>query len=79
MQARKEPDPADVIRGTFSLYDMSVYALIDPGSAHSYICIAPPVDKGVQIEGLEENILITNPLGHRVMVKKVYKGCPLMI
>ncbi|XP_021670426.2 uncharacterized protein LOC110657500 [Hevea brasiliensis] len=79
IQPREEPNPADVIRGTFSLYDMSVYTLINPGSTHSYICIAPPVDKGVQIEGLEEDILITNPLGHSVMVKKVYKGCPLMI
>ncbi len=47
MRAREEPDPADVIRGTFSLYDMFVYVLINPGSTHSYMCITPPVSGGV--------------------------------
>ncbi len=76
MRARDEPEPANAIRGTFSLYDLLVSALIDPGSTHSYVCITPPVDRGAQIEELKEDIQVTNPLGHNVMVKKVYKGCP---
>jgi len=79
MRARKESDPVDVIQGTFSLYEIFVYALIEPSSTHSYMCITPLVSRGVQIEELEEDILVTNPLGHSVMMKKVYKGCPLRV
>ncbi len=79
VRARDEPEPADVIRGTFSLYDLLVCALIDLGSTYSYVCITPPVDSGVQVEELEQDIHVTNPLGHNVMVRKVYKGCLLRI
>ncbi|XP_057984590.1 uncharacterized protein LOC131169386 [Hevea brasiliensis] len=79
MRAGKKPDLTDFIKGTFSLYDTVVYLLIDTDSTHSYICIVPPVDRGIQTDGLEEDILVTNPLGHSVMVMKVYKGCPLII
>ncbi len=61
MRAQDEPEPADVIRGTFSLYDLSVYALINPGSTYSYVCITPPIGRGVQEEELEEDIQVTNP------------------
>ena len=39
MQAREDRDAPDVIAGIFSLYDIEMYALIDPGPTHSYICI----------------------------------------
>ncbi len=47
MRARDELEPIDIIRGTFSFYDLLVCALIDSGSTHSFVCITPPVDKGV--------------------------------
>lgn len=40
IRAREEATALDVITGTFSLFDINVYALINPGSAHSYICTA---------------------------------------
>ncbi len=68
-----------MIRGTFFLYDMPMHALVDSGSMHSYICITLPVERGVQIDDTEQDILVTNPLGHSVVVNKVYKGCLLKI
>ena len=37
MRAREDPDIPRVIAGTFTLFDIDLYALIDPGSTHSYI------------------------------------------
>ena len=37
MRAREDPDIPGVIVGTFTLFDIALYALIDPGSTHSYI------------------------------------------
>ncbi len=56
-----------------------MHALVDPGSTHSYICIKLPVEKGIPVEESDQDILVTNPLGHSVVVNKVYKGCPLKI
>ncbi|KAJ9175346.1 hypothetical protein P3X46_013911, partial [Hevea brasiliensis] len=79
IRAQEEQDAPDVIRGTFSLYNTSVNALVDPGSTHSYICIKLPTERGVPVEESDQDILVTNPLGHSVVVNKVYKGCPLRI
>ena len=39
MKAREDRDAPGVIVGIFSLYDIEMHALIDPGSTHSYVCI----------------------------------------
>ena len=39
MRAHEDPDIPRVIAGTFTLFDNDLYALIDPGSTHSYICM----------------------------------------
>ncbi|KAJ9170247.1 hypothetical protein P3X46_018369, partial [Hevea brasiliensis] len=64
MRAQEEQDAPDIIRGTFSLYNTSVHALVDPGSTHSYICINLPVERRIQVEESDQDILVTNPLGH---------------
>ena len=39
MRAREDPDIPGLIIGTFTLFDIDLYALIDPCSTHSYICM----------------------------------------
>ena len=39
MKAREDQDAPEVIAGIFSLYDIEMQALIDPGFTHSYVCI----------------------------------------
>ena len=39
MRAREDLDIPGVIVGTFTLFDIDLYALIDSGSTHSYICM----------------------------------------
>ena len=68
MKAREDPDAHEVIAGIFSLYDMEIYALIDPGSTNSYVCTEHLFDKIPSVEKLEYGIHVTSPLGHSVNV-----------
>ena len=79
MRAREDPDIPGVIAGTFTLFDIALYALIDPGSTHSYICMDQENDKLPVVELLDYDLLVTSPLGHSVRVNRVYKSCPLMV
>ena len=49
MKAREDQDAPEVIAGIFSLYDIEMNALIDPGSTHgsthSYVCMEHVFDK----------------------------------
>ena len=56
-----------------------MHALIDPGSTHSYVCTDIPNLGNLQRSKTEYDILVTNPLGHSVMVNKVYRDCPIKI
>ena len=79
MRAREDSDIPGVIAGTFTLFDIDLYALIDQGSTHSYICMEQMSDKLPSVELLAYNLLVTSPLGHSVRVNRVYKNCPLMV
>ena len=67
-----------MIAGIFSLYDIEMYALIDLGSTHSYICTEPVFDRMPSIEQLPYDMLVTSTLGHSATVNRVYKNCHLM-
>ena len=77
MKSREDPDTPEVIAGIFSLYDMEIHALIDPGS--SYVCTEHLFDKMPSVEQLEHDMHVTSPLGHSVNVNQVYKNCPIVI
>ena len=79
MKAVEDTDAPDVIVGNFQIFDTTVHALIDPGSTHSYICTDIPTAKNLPRSGIEYDILVTNPLGHSVIVNRVYRDCPIRI
>ena len=79
MRAREDPDISGVFAGTFTLFDIDLYALIDLGPTHSYICMEQMNDKLPAVELLDYDLLVTSPLGHSVRVNRVYKNCPLMV
>ena len=78
MKAREDQDPPKVIVGIFSLSDIEMHALIDPGSTHSYICTEHMFDRMSSVDKLPYDMLVTSPLGHNVIVNLVYKNCHLM-
>ena len=80
MRAREDSDIPRVITGTFTLFDIDLYSLIDLGSTHSYICMETKMsDKLPLVELLAYDLLVTSPLGHSVRVNRVYKNCPLLV
>ena len=58
MRAREDPDLLGVIAGTFTLFDINLYALIDSGSTHSYICMEQMSDKLPLVELLAYDLLL---------------------
>ena len=58
MQAREDQDAPDVIAGIFSLYDIEMYALIDPGPKHSYIYIKHVSDRIPLVKQLLYNMFV---------------------
>ena len=45
IKACEDQDAPEVVAGMFSLYDIEMHAVIDPGSTHSYVCIEHVFDK----------------------------------
>ena len=79
MKAVEEKDAPNVIVGNFYIFETVVHALIDPGSTHSYICTTIPSLGSLPKSETEYDILVTNPLGHSVIVNGVYRDCPIKI
>ena len=68
-----------MIVGNFTIFYTIMHALIDPGSTHSYICTDIPNLGKLPRSETEYDILVTNPLGHSVIVNIVYRDCPIII
>ena len=79
MKAVEDTDAPYVIVGNFTIFDTIVHALIDLGSTHSYVCTNIPNLGNLPRSETEYDILVTNPLGHSVIVNKVYRDCPIKI
>ena len=79
MKAVEDTDALNVIVGNFQIFDTTVHALINTGSTHSYICTDIPSVKNLPRSGTEYDILVKNPLGHSVIVNRVYRDCPIRI
>ena len=79
MRAREDQDAPEVIAGIFSLYDIEMQALIDPGSTHSDVCMEHVFDKVPAMKKLEYDMHVTSSLGHNVSVNSVYRNCPIVI
>ena len=79
MKAVEDKNAPDVIVGNFHIFETIVYALIDPESTHSYVCTSIPRFGGLLKSETEYNILVTNLLGHSVIVNRVYKDSPTKI
>ena len=77
MKAVEDTDAPDVIVGNFTIFDIIIHALIDPGSTHSYICTDIPNLGNLPRSETEYDILVTNSLRHGVIVNKVYRDCPI--
>ena len=79
MKDVENKDAPDVIVGNFNIFDTIVHALIDPGSTHSYVCTSIPSLSSLSKSETMHDILVTNPIGHSVIMNGVYRDCPIKI
>ena len=79
MKAVEDKDVPDVIVGNFYIFETIIHALIDPGSTHFYVCTSIPSLGSLPKSETAYEILVTNPLGHSVIVNRVYRDCPIRI
>ena len=79
MKAVEDKDASNVIVGNFLIFETIVHALIDPGSTHSYVCTSIPSLGSLLKNETMYDILVTNLLGHNVIVNRVYRDCPIRI
>ena len=79
MKARGDQNAPEVLAGIFSLFDIEMHALIDPGSTHSYVCIEHVLYKISALEQLAYDMHVTSPLGHNISMNCVYRNCPIVI
>ena len=79
MKAVEDTDAPYVIVGNFAIFDTIMHALIDPRSTHSYICTDIPSLGNLPRSETEYDNLVTNLLGHSVIVNEVYRDCLIKI
>ena len=79
MKAVEDKDGPDVIVGNFHIFETIVHALIDLGSTHSYVCTSILSLGSLLKSEIGYDISVTNPLGHSVIVNRVYKYCSMRI
>ena len=74
-------DSADqsVIQGTFLLSLLWVRIVFDFGASHSFITASCVRELGLEVETLEKPLYVSSPLGTRVSVDLIYRGCELEI
>ena len=79
MKAVEDKDAPYVIVGNFHIFETIVHALIDSGSTHSYVYTSIPSLGSLPKSEIGYDILVTNPLGHSVIVNRVYRDCSIKI
>ena len=79
MKVVEDKNAPDVIVGNFHIFETIVHALIDPRSTHSYVCTSILRLGNLPKSETKYDILVTNPLGHSVIVNRVHRDCPIRI
>ena len=51
--------------------------LFDSGALHSFIAASCVIELGLEVEALEKSLYVSSPLGTRVSVNLICRGCEL--
>ena len=68
-----------MIQGTFLLSRIWTRVLFYSDASHSYIIASYVKYLGLEVESLEKPLQVSSPLGTRVRVDMIYRGCELEI
>ena len=65
------------IKGMFLLSRLWERVLFDSGASQSFIAASVMIELGLEIEALEEPLYVSSPLGIRVRIGMICRGCEL--
>ena len=68
-----------VLQGMFLLSRLWVRILFDSGVSYSFIAASCVRELGIEVETLEEPMHVSSPLGTRVSMDLICRGCELEI
>ena len=68
-----------VIQGTFLLSRLWARVLFDSSTSHSFIAASVVIELGLEVETVEEPLYVSSPLGIRVRIGMICRGCKLEI
>ena len=73
------PEDQPTLQGMFLLSRLWARILFDYGASHSFIVASCVRELGLEVETLEEPMHVSSPLGTRVSVNLICRGCELEI
>ncbi|WMV59458.1 hypothetical protein MTR67_052843 [Solanum verrucosum] len=80
LQARQDQeDSPDVVTGTLRVFDLDVYALLDPGATLSFVTPYIAVQFIVSSETLSEPFSVSTPVGDPVIARRAWIGYILVM
>ena len=72
------PDPS-VVRGTFLVFSSWARVLLDMETSHSFIAASFSTALGLETDTLDPPLYVDTPIGGRVLLDRVCRGCDLTI
>ena len=80
LQARQDQEGfPDVVTSTVLVFDLDVYALLDPGDTLSFVTPYIAFQFSVSVETLSEPFLISSLVSDPFITRWVYKNCPVIV
>ncbi|KAH0729478.1 hypothetical protein KY289_000666 [Solanum tuberosum] len=80
LQARQDQeDSPDVVTGTLRVFDLDVYALLDPHATLSFVTPYIAVKFSISPETLSEPFSVSTPVSDPVIARWVYRNCPITV
>ena len=74
-----EATDQSVIQGTFLLFRLWARVLFNSSASHSFIAASCVRVLGLEVETLDEPLHVSSPLGTKVGIDRIYRGCELEI
>ena len=68
-----------IIQGTFLLSRLWARVLFDSSASHSFIVASVVIELCLEVEALEEPLYVSSPIGIRVRIGMICRGCELEI
>ena len=78
LQARQDQEGSlCVVTSTLQVFNLDVYALLDPWATLSFVTPYITVHFSVSPETLSEPFLVSTLVGDPVIARRIYKSCPI--